>query len=290
VKASKNEIKCGLVMPIAAIDGCSEGHWEDVRTIIKEALSDTDFQVELVSTSNEVGIIQKRIVQNIYDNDMVIVDVSAKNPNVMFELGLRLAFDKPAIIIKDDRTSYSFDTGPIEHIEYPRDLNYHAIQAFKKKLREKTSATFLASKEKGYTTFLGHFGKFVVAKLDEEVVGADKFLLESVLELRKEVQMLSRVASFRPESLLNPSVGPMGGVIRNHQSFSELDFVRKITAGMKTDFSWDEITDPSSNAFNAIVNEYCDKYVPENIARKDRHRTSIAKRILEALVELKALD
>jgi len=32
----------------------------------------------------------------------------------MFELGLRLAFDKPAIIVKDDNTSYSFDTAPIE--------------------------------------------------------------------------------------------------------------------------------------------------------------------------------
>jgi hypothetical protein len=36
--------------------------------------------------------------------------LALKNPNVMFELGMRLAFDKPAIIIKDNRTNYSFDT------------------------------------------------------------------------------------------------------------------------------------------------------------------------------------
>jgi hypothetical protein len=276
-------------MPIAPIDGCSEEHWEDVRNIIKEALAETEFQVELVSTSNEIGIIQKRIVQNIYDNDMVIVDVSAKNPNVMFELGLRLAFDKPAIIIKDDRTSYSFDTAPIEHIEYPRDLNYHAIQSFKKKLRDKTIATLAASEEKGYTTFLGHFGKFVVAKLNEEVVGTDKFLLESILDLRKDVQTLAQSASSRVDTIVNSRLGAMGAPSRNSQSSSEADFVRKFVASLKADFSWDEITDPNSTAFNILVSEYCDKHVPDNIARKERHRASIANRILEALGELKDL-
>jgi hypothetical protein len=32
------------------------------------------------------------------------------------DMGLRLAFDKPTIIIKDDKTSYAFDTPPIEHL------------------------------------------------------------------------------------------------------------------------------------------------------------------------------
>ncbi|WP_198526736.1 hypothetical protein, partial [Xanthomonas sp. SHU 308] len=159
-------LRCGLVMPISAIDGLPESHWDELRAIIKEALADTGFTVELVSDSNEIGIIQKRIVQNLYDNDIVICDVSAKNPNVMFELGMRLAFDKPAIIIKDDKTNYSFDTSPIEHLQYPRDLHYHAIQAFKVKLRDKVHATYEASKGAEYTTFLKHFGQFVVAKLD----------------------------------------------------------------------------------------------------------------------------
>jgi hypothetical protein len=61
----------------------------------------------------------------------VIGDVSCKNPNVMFELGMRLAFDKPTIIIKDDQTSYSFDISPIQNLEYPRDLRFNKIIDFK---------------------------------------------------------------------------------------------------------------------------------------------------------------
>lgn len=213
---SDKNLKCGLVMPISAIDECSMEHWEEVRQIIKEALEETAFSVELVSDSNEIGIIQKRIVQNIYDNDIVICDVSAKNPNVMFELGLRLAFDKPAIIIKDDKTNYSFDTAPIEHLEYPRDLHYHAVQAFKIKLREKVVATYEASKKPEYTTFLKHFGQFVVAQLDEKKVGKDEYLLAALSELRSEVRGLSKAVRARDEEV--PSA--FAHILANSKAFS----------------------------------------------------------------------
>lgn len=193
MNAEAKPLKCGLIMPISAIDGCSEAHWDEVRVIIKEALAETPFVVELVSDSNEIGIIQKRIVQNIYDNEIVVCDVSAKNPNVMFELGMRLAFDKPAIIIKDDKTNYSFDTSPIEHLQYPRDLHYHAIQAFKIKLREKIVATHEASKGDNYTTFLKNFGQFVVAKIDERPVGKEEYILEAISELRSEVRAIAKI-------------------------------------------------------------------------------------------------
>ena len=58
---------------------------------------------------------------------MVVVDVSWKNPNVMFELGLRLAFDRPTIVVKDIETDYAFDTSPIVHVLYPRSLRYQPI-------------------------------------------------------------------------------------------------------------------------------------------------------------------
>jgi hypothetical protein len=195
--------RCGLIMPISAIDGYPASHWEAVLSIIKEALSETEFSVQLVSVADDIGVIQKRIVQNIYDNEIIVCDVSAKNPNVMLELGMRLAFDKPAIIIKDDKTNYSFDTAPIEHLEYPIELNYHKIQAFKTKLRDKVVATFDASKSANYTTFLKHFGHFVIADIEEKKVGKEDYLLEAVSELRGEVRSLAKrldIASFRVPS------------------------------------------------------------------------------------------
>jgi hypothetical protein len=182
---TKPKPACGIVMPISGMEGCSESHWSDVLDILTEAIDEAGFQGNLVSNADDVGIIHKRIIQNLYDNPMVVCDVSGKNPNVMFELGLRLAFDKPTIIIKDDKTSYSFDTSAIEHLEYPRDLRFTSIVAFKQKLAEKIVATYTrATTDPSYTTFLKHFGEFTVAKLDKKEVSGQEFILEELRSIR----------------------------------------------------------------------------------------------------------
>lgn len=183
------DAKCGLVMPISEIDGCTEKHWQEVKGIITEAVEDAGFTANLVSYADDVGIIQKRIIQNLYENPIVVCDVSGKNPNVMFELGLRLAFDKPIIIIKDDKTSYSFDTSPIEHLEYPRDLRFTKIVEFKEALNSKVKATYEASiKDPNHTTFLKHFGTFTAAKIDTKEVSKEDYIIEEMKEIRKIVE------------------------------------------------------------------------------------------------------
>lgn len=186
-----NKQVCGIVMPISAVDGCSESHWADVLEIITEAIEDAGFSSNLVSNADDVGIIHKRIIQNLYDNPVVVCDVSGKNPNVMFELGLRLAFDKPTVIIKDEKTSYSFDTSAIEHLEYPRDLRFSRIIDFKQKLTEKISATYKKStSDPNYTTFLKHFGEFKVAKLEKKEVSGQEFILEELRAVRTAMRRM----------------------------------------------------------------------------------------------------
>jgi len=180
--------RCGIIMPMSAIDGCPESHWSDVRDIISDAIEDAGFEPNLVSDADDVGIIQKRIIQNVYENPIVVCDVSGKNPNVMFELGLRLAFDKPTVIVKDEKTDYSFDTSPIEHLGYPRDLRFNLITEFKTDLTAKLQATYQKSiSDPDYTPFLKHFGKFTIAKLDTKEVPTSEFILEELKSLRKAI-------------------------------------------------------------------------------------------------------
>lgn len=186
-KTGDSRLSCGLIMPISSIDGCPADHWDEVRLIIKESLQETNFDVELVSNSNEIGVIQNRIVNNIYKSDIVICDVSGKNPNVMFELGMRLAFDKPTIIIKDNKTNYSFDTAPIEHLEYPRDLHYSTIIDFKTTLKEKVLATYKASLGSEYTTFLKHFGEFKISTVPEKEITSENYILKAIDELKNSM-------------------------------------------------------------------------------------------------------
>ncbi|HEX3625146.1 MAG TPA: hypothetical protein VH280_06960 [Verrucomicrobiae bacterium] len=189
--------RCGIVMPISAIDGCTAEHWLDVKEVLFEASETAGFDPHLVSDAEDVGIIQKRIIQNLYENPIVVCDVSGKNPNVMFELGIRLAFDKPTIIVKDDKTPYTFDTAQIEHLNYPRDLRFNRIVAFKAELAEKIRATHSrAATDPNYTTFLKHFGTFSVAKLETKVVPKDEFILEQLKQIQNSItELKARVSA-----------------------------------------------------------------------------------------------
>lgn len=183
---------CGIIMPIAAMGQYEKSHWDRVRIILDEAIKEAGYSPRLVSESEDIGVIHARIVQNLYDDPIVVCDVSGKNANVMFELGLRLAFDKPTIVIKDDLTDYSFDTSPIEHINYRADLRFDDVRDFKKKLVTAIAAC-VARKEKDehYSPFLGHFHRVKVTALETTEVGSQQFMLDQMQALQKEVARLA---------------------------------------------------------------------------------------------------
>jgi hypothetical protein len=188
-KKEPEPIKCGIVMPLSECDGCPPSHWSEVQNIIRESLEGTPFKAEMVSEDSVSNILQARIVGNLYKNEMVICDVSGRNPNVMLELGLRLAFDKPVIVIKDDATPYSFDTSPIEHLGYPRTLRYADIGKFKEKLKEKVLETYEASKKADYRSFLSHFQQYTpkAGTLPESEIPVLQILQKELSAIREEI-------------------------------------------------------------------------------------------------------
>ena len=174
------------------MEGYDEGHWEQVKEMISDAAGKADFNSRLVSDSEYSGVIQGDIVQNLYTDDIIVCDVSGRNPNVMFELGMRLAFNKATIIIKDDCTPYSFDTSPVEHIGYPKNLNYVETKKFIENLSEKISNKFTGYKEGKCTTFLQHF-KFSIPQptIDVDMVPEQTYILNSLNELKAQVSQLN---------------------------------------------------------------------------------------------------
>lgn len=220
-------------MPISAIADCSESHWVEVREIIADSIAPYGFKADLVSSANEAGIIQKQIVQNLYQNEIVVCDVSCKNPNVMFELGIRLTFDRPTVVIKDDKTDYSFDTSPIEHLVYPRDLRFSKIVKFQKFLGDKVRATHKMGADPKYSTFLKHFGEFVVPRLETKEVSQNEFILKQLQELRDAMIALSnqnsipqtrRIASPDADALQDIAYDALTFAKKNGQPFTIDDF------------------------------------------------------------------
>lgn len=269
---SEQKQVCGIIMPISPIDGCSAEHWKQVKDLLSEAILEAGFKPSLVSDADDSGIIQKRIVQNIYDNEIVVCDVSGKNPNVMFELGMRLAFDKPTIIVVDDKTSYSFDTAPIEHLQYPRDLCYYSIIDFKNKLKDKITATIQYSqKDPNYTTFLKHFGEFEVSHVEKKQGTMNDVILSKIDDLTRAIsgiqKQISQKRSYEIDS--SPKERIQEIIKREIDSYCDLKGVSKDVPFL----------DLSINDFEKIA-EKLETY-PE-IRTKYRNRKSLIQTVMDA--------
>jgi len=180
--------KCGIVMPISKIDDyCNEEHWQLILRLIEECAEECGFEPNLVSNKIVSQPIQKDIIFNLSNDDLVICDISCGNPNVMFELGLRLAFDKPTIIIKDDITNFSFDLSPIRHTIYSRNLRFDKVVKFKKDLIEIIKGTYeeyLKDKE-NYSTYLKHFGTFKKSKIEVKEVPEMEMLKDDIEQIKR---------------------------------------------------------------------------------------------------------
>lgn len=200
------ELKCGIIMPITPHPDYPSDHWKDVSNILFETIEDTKFAPSLVSDDPAIGLIHDRIVTNLYNNEIVVCDVSSKNPNVMFELGLRLAFDKPTIIIKDELTGFSFDTGIIEHIPYPSTLRFASIVHFKQELKRRINASYEESqKNQNYSPFLKSFGKTIIpAKITGQEISEMNFVIDSITSLQHEIKLLRNASNYNFETLRIP--------------------------------------------------------------------------------------
>lgn len=193
------------ISPIPNLSECDASHWIKINRLITECAEECGFDANLVSNEKVSHPIQKDIIYNLYSNPLVICDISCNNPNVLFELGLRLAFDKPTIIIKDKHTGFSFDFSAIRHLEYPRNLDYFEIQEFKSQLIEMIKATDKEYKERGenFSTYLKSFGDFKIAKLDVKEA-PELVILKDEIESLKEIVLAS--------------VNAKGGKIRTYKS------------------------------------------------------------------------
>ncbi len=68
-------------------------------------------------------VIHAEIIKNLEESELVLGDLSAANPNVFFELGIRVALDRPLALVRDERSvEVPFDTASINFHTYLSDL------------------------------------------------------------------------------------------------------------------------------------------------------------------------
>jgi hypothetical protein len=149
---SQTGLRCFAAMPFRERDnGRSSGFFDEVlRALIAPAGREAGFEVV---TANRGGsdVIQATIVNQLLDADLMIADLTENNPNVLFELGLRIAEDKPVALIRAKGTPAIFDVDNMLRVfEYAPNLWSSTIEHDRPKLIDHIKAAW-ANRESGLT-------------------------------------------------------------------------------------------------------------------------------------------
>lgn len=126
---------------------------------------------------------------------MAICDLSSKNPNVLFELGIRQAFDKPTVLVKDVDTNTIFDIAPLKYYTYNKSLMYRNVLEDQKEI-----AKFLAETEEScikndninsIVKLLSLNKATISEKFDDEGQISYKYIISELNELRRDIRKVS---------------------------------------------------------------------------------------------------
>lgn len=145
------EIKdCFIIMPIADAEGYPKGHFKHVYdNIIAPACELAGFNPVRADEVKQTNLIHLDILKQLIEAPIAICDLSNRNPNVLFELGIRQAFDKPVVLIQESGTPKIFDIAPLRYLEYCKEMKYHDVLSIQNELKESIKATYDADGTQG---------------------------------------------------------------------------------------------------------------------------------------------
>jgi response regulator RpfG family c-di-GMP phosphodiesterase len=111
--------KCFVIMPFSATTSCNQDHWSEIfENTIKAAVDESGFNYECFRASCVIGNIIKDIIDHLNKSDVVIADMTDRNPNVFYELGVRHALKDATILITQNMNDIPFDLRHYAAIEY----------------------------------------------------------------------------------------------------------------------------------------------------------------------------
>lgn len=137
VKEIPENNDCFIIMPIADHPDYKQGHFKRVYDdIFKPACIAAGYRPVRADDTKQANLIQLDILQKLLESPMAICDLSTRNPNVLFELGLRQAFDKPTILVQEEGTPRIFDINIFRYVEYRNSLDYREVLADQRAIEE----------------------------------------------------------------------------------------------------------------------------------------------------------
>ncbi|MHB1315597.1 MAG: hypothetical protein ACYCX2_08950 [Christensenellales bacterium] len=113
-----------VIMPFSEKTGeYPKGYFDEVyNSLIVPAAAEAGFTAKTAKRSGS-DIIHSTIVSDIYYSEVILADLTEHNPNVLFELGLAIAFKKKVALIRAKGTTAIFDVDNLMRVyDYDKNL------------------------------------------------------------------------------------------------------------------------------------------------------------------------
>ena len=225
---STNKPDCFVIMPIANPDGYDDGHFEKVyEDIHKVACINAGYNPVRADEVKPTNLIHLDILQKLIDSPMAICDLSNRNPNVLFELGLRQAFDKPTVLVQEFGTPPIFDISPLRYTNYRKELRYREVLEDQIKITAALIATKEAStKGEGVNSIIRLLSLTKPASLNEvsdnDTTSMLRLIISQMNDLKTDLNKTNqRINSSKNNEEFNQYIGPEIEKLKRLHSYPE---------------------------------------------------------------------
>ena len=224
----EKEKKCFVVMTLGS-EGTEHRRRADqvFQHIIKEAVEPLGYACQRALEIPESGIIDEQIKRELRKADLVVADLTERNPNVFYEVGIRHALNQPLITISQgDLGALPFDWGHMRTIGYdPTDLD--SVAKCKQQIAQFTRRIEETGREP-----LPDVQEPVSRSVETGLDNVYRVLSDLLPEFHRSAEKIDRLSQrcrlVTDEPTINDLVARVDGLVRSSQALmqmSQLGFV-----------------------------------------------------------------
>jgi hypothetical protein len=108
------------------------------RFFLKKTIESLDLRISCVRCNEieEVALLNEKMFENIYQADVVVVDITTSNANVYYELGIRHTLAKGVtVLIRLKGTTIPFNIQGLHVVEYDQ-ANFASVERAKDRIKQ----------------------------------------------------------------------------------------------------------------------------------------------------------
>lgn len=126
--------KCFIISEIGKEKTIEREKYEGFLSVILPVLESLNYKV-IRPDANDSGSIMAYIIEHLFKDEMVVANLTGYNPNVMYELGVRHAFEKPVVcVVEKDNQPFPFDIKDFRIVQFEDKIS--KSEEFRKNLKE----------------------------------------------------------------------------------------------------------------------------------------------------------